>query len=315
MESRFNYNFGHVRIHADEVAAEAAHAVNARAFTLGNHVVFGRGQYAPDSEDGRRLLAHEFTHVVQQGKDGVQVQRAIEVRPPGRGEASAFDRRQELVDRLNAQSRAIQYRLDGRRLVYDIIDAGTLTSFDRQMRDFIDRAEVVPLRLITSAGRVGGGPLWVDSLQAGYLDLDDMLASSDVSFQMNLVHIMVERLSIRNYDRRRGTIMAREFDAAHRRGLDAEAEYLRNLVGDPTIRFVYEETRPNGTSVFGFQSGEGYRIFHVFRGLQQRRAVRGGELFVQMRDGRRLTIDQLIAERAAAAAPAAPPVPAPAPGP
>jgi hypothetical protein len=40
--------------------------VNARAFTLGHHVVFGRGQYAPDSEDGRRLLAHEFTHVIQQ---------------------------------------------------------------------------------------------------------------------------------------------------------------------------------------------------------------------------------------------------------
>ena len=66
LESRFQHDFGGVQIHADEAAAQAAESVNARAFTLRNHVVFGRGQYAPDSEDGRRLLAHEFTHVIQQ---------------------------------------------------------------------------------------------------------------------------------------------------------------------------------------------------------------------------------------------------------
>jgi Domain of unknown function (DUF4157) len=66
MESRFGYDFAHVRIHADDTSAAAARAVNARAFTVGNDIVFGRGQYETRSSGGRRLLAHELTHVVQQ---------------------------------------------------------------------------------------------------------------------------------------------------------------------------------------------------------------------------------------------------------
>jgi hypothetical protein len=53
-------------LHTDERAAESARGLNARAFTLGKDVAFGAGQYAPGTLDGRRLLAHELTHVVQQ---------------------------------------------------------------------------------------------------------------------------------------------------------------------------------------------------------------------------------------------------------
>ncbi len=66
MESRFGYDFGHVRIHASPQAGEAATAVNARAFTVGSMVVFDHGEYSPTSVEGRRLLAHELAHVVQQ---------------------------------------------------------------------------------------------------------------------------------------------------------------------------------------------------------------------------------------------------------
>ncbi len=65
-ESRFGYDFGHVRIHADPKAAESAQAVNALAYTVGSHVVFRSGQFDPHSHAGQRLLAHELTHVVQQ---------------------------------------------------------------------------------------------------------------------------------------------------------------------------------------------------------------------------------------------------------
>ena len=65
-ESRFNYNFSHVRVHTGAQAAEAARAMNARAFTIGRDMVFGSGQYAPESNEGQQLLAHELTHVVQQ---------------------------------------------------------------------------------------------------------------------------------------------------------------------------------------------------------------------------------------------------------
>jgi len=65
-EPRFGYSLDGVNIHTDSAAAEAARAVSARAFTLGNNVVFGSGQFAPDTPDGRRLLAHELAHVIQQ---------------------------------------------------------------------------------------------------------------------------------------------------------------------------------------------------------------------------------------------------------
>ncbi|WP_224362372.1 eCIS core domain-containing protein [Hyalangium versicolor] len=66
-EPRFGRDFGQVRVHVGGEAAEAARGVQARAYTIGRDIVFGAGQYQPDSEAGRRLLAHELTHVVQQG--------------------------------------------------------------------------------------------------------------------------------------------------------------------------------------------------------------------------------------------------------
>ena len=66
MEPRFGHDFSRVRVHADERAAESARAVNALAYTVGQDVVFGGGQYEPGTNEGKKLLAHELTHVVQQ---------------------------------------------------------------------------------------------------------------------------------------------------------------------------------------------------------------------------------------------------------
>jgi len=67
MESRFGHDFGQVRIHTDSRAAESASAIQARAYTSGRDIVFGQGQYQPESDNGKRLLAHELAHVGQQG--------------------------------------------------------------------------------------------------------------------------------------------------------------------------------------------------------------------------------------------------------
>ncbi|MCZ4312314.1 DUF4157 domain-containing protein [Comamonadaceae bacterium G21597-S1] len=73
-EPRFGVDFSQVRIHHDAAAAAAADAVGARAFALGRDLVFARGEYAPATLTGKRLLAHELTHVLQQG--GASRQRA-----------------------------------------------------------------------------------------------------------------------------------------------------------------------------------------------------------------------------------------------
>lgn len=65
-EPKLAHDLSTIRVHADERAAESAHAINARAYTVGRDLVFGRRQYQPETLDGRRLLAHELTHSIQQ---------------------------------------------------------------------------------------------------------------------------------------------------------------------------------------------------------------------------------------------------------
>ena len=77
MESRFGHDFSKVRIHADEKAARSAQSVNALAYTVGNDIIF-EGQHLPESESGRKLLAHELTHVVQQRNGDLRIARAPE---------------------------------------------------------------------------------------------------------------------------------------------------------------------------------------------------------------------------------------------
>jgi hypothetical protein len=79
-ERRFAFSFADVRIHDDAEAADAARAVDARAYTLGNHIVFGAGAYAPQSAEGRATLAHELTHVVQHR--GTPASGAVSVSAP-----------------------------------------------------------------------------------------------------------------------------------------------------------------------------------------------------------------------------------------
>src|SRR5262245_49677712 len=63
-EQRLGYDFSNVRVHTD---AEKARSLRARAFTVGSDITFGPGEYSPTTARGRWLLAHELTHVVQQG--------------------------------------------------------------------------------------------------------------------------------------------------------------------------------------------------------------------------------------------------------
>src|SRR5436853_2111671 len=65
-EPRFGQEFGNVRVHTGMSAARSARDVSAHAYTVGRNIVFGAGAYAPGTQTGRRLIAHELTHVVQQ---------------------------------------------------------------------------------------------------------------------------------------------------------------------------------------------------------------------------------------------------------
>ncbi|MFN7949731.1 MAG: DUF4157 domain-containing protein [Blastocatellia bacterium] len=84
MESRFGHDFSQVRVHTDARAAESAQSVHALAYTVGRDVVFGAGQYAPQTIAGENLLAHELTHTIQQSAwaaDTITPQHSIAIEP------------------------------------------------------------------------------------------------------------------------------------------------------------------------------------------------------------------------------------------
>jgi hypothetical protein len=84
MEPFFGHDFARVRVHTDAKAARSARAINAMAYTVGQNLVFGTGQYSPGTSTRRRLMAHELTHVVQQdGQPGpARLQRQNECDDP-----------------------------------------------------------------------------------------------------------------------------------------------------------------------------------------------------------------------------------------
>jgi len=95
MEPRFGHDFSGVRVHTDAKAAESARAVNALAYTAGQDMVFGGGQYLPGTTMGQKLMAHELTHVVQQSSasSGRQLQGKLTVNQPG----DAFEQEADAV--------------------------------------------------------------------------------------------------------------------------------------------------------------------------------------------------------------------------
>lgn len=115
MEARLGADFSRVRVHTDAVAAQSAVAVRARAYTLGSDVVFGAGQFAPNTGDGQRLLAHELVHVAQHSAGlssagaGAGAAGAAGAAEAGSAEVGAADSEFEReADRLAANAMAVR---------------------------------------------------------------------------------------------------------------------------------------------------------------------------------------------------------------
>jgi hypothetical protein len=319
MEAVFGSDFSQVKVHTDTAAVQMNQQLGARAFTHGNDVYFNQGAYQPGTQQGNHLLAHELTHVIQQGaaQQVPGVQRTVEMRPPGRGEASAFDRAQELIDRINTQSSGATFSLgaDGRTMAYQVTDAASLSNFDNQLIGFIDNAQLVPMRLVSDVGRISGHPVVGDNYYLGYVDVNDLMASDDLSFQSILVHFLAERFATSRYNERIGTPSvdastpagARSFNRAHDAGHDAQERHFQDIFNDPSIRFNYEAAnRSNGNVQMVFKShNEGYRIFMFldramgFAGVTPRTTT-GARIRIRQ-NGNWFSVEEFQATRAAAA--------------
>lgn len=114
-ESRFGHDFSGVRIHDDAASGESAKGIGARAYTSGHDIVFGAGEYAPETQEGRRLLAHELTHVVQQRGCGERIQRE------GMGDFRISESYHQTVSNITSSSQYQSLEADEQKLVQAII--------------------------------------------------------------------------------------------------------------------------------------------------------------------------------------------------
>ncbi len=129
LEDRFQHDFSRVRVHTGSVAAQSARDVSARAYTVGSNIVFAAGQFAPETHEGRRLLAHELTHVVQQSSaesnsSVVQRQTTVGELPPPEEVDYAFlaDQIYKAIYRIGTDEEAVYRALEQLRQNQAMID-------------------------------------------------------------------------------------------------------------------------------------------------------------------------------------------------
>jgi hypothetical protein len=247
------------------------------------------------------------------------VAREIEMRDVGKGEQSGFARLPELIDRLNAVSPSLIFKLDGNKLTYEPVAGLDPDGFDTQMMELIDNKALIPLRLTNRHGLLGDkvsgfhDQVDGDAFSSGYVDIDDVLASDDMGFKLLLVHFLTERAVTKNYAKRigiddpaKGGFTEKEFERSHGKGNDAEVRLLRDFFGDPTIKLIADTNAP-AFRVFRNSRGDTIReIEHQGKGVE--RGVQFDTVEVTTKkDGKKHTPDEykaiLEAERAAPVAP------------
>jgi hypothetical protein len=330
MESRFGHDFSQVRVHTGPEDADSAKALSAQAYTLGSDIVFGAGKYAPDQNEGRELLAHELTHVVQQtdGSAGVSnamssqesqadqaanavlqdgpipalnstggpvLQRKVELRDVPKGGQSGFARLPELITRLNHISQGLTFSIKHGELAYEKRPGSNPNDFETKMMGFIDEGPVIPLIITNHMGLGGnrqtgfGGNVVFDSYDEGYVDIDDLLASDDLSLETLMIHFLTERSATANYAQRIAPgahLPNAEFQTGHNLGLVAEAQVIGDFFGDNS--FVFDHAGPQPISrTFRNNRGDRVIVRHDTKGWLDIYTAH-----VLTRDGRTLTVQE-----------------------
>ncbi|EDP95124.1 DUF4157 domain-containing protein [Kordia algicida OT-1] len=275
METSFGQDFSNVSIHTN---SQKAVQMNARAYTQGEQVHFALGEFNPNSDKGKNLIGHEFTHVAQQRAGVVKptkvLQKGVNINDDknleseadtfgakaARGEAvskyrgakastSATMQRKLSIKGTTATKRAkfLAKINDSSKIIYAMDGAGELYQkymqlipknvYDKAMLSAINASQSVVLQLIDSSDRI-----FIDSVQSGEVDLDDMLAMSTNVFKSWLLHFVIERFAITNYETSKSGLTAAspEFIAAHTKGHEIQEKFLKEMYPTKTVKFLTE---------------------------------------------------------------------------
>jgi hypothetical protein len=152
-EPRLGHRFGDVRVHTDETATATARRLGARAFSYGRDIAFAPGEYAPGTDRGRRLLAHELAHVIQQSRRAEPtVQRDLATPPPAVPPAAQPDLTKPQLDEALRFNRA-RYDAVRTKLIQDLV--GTTPTGTWTDDDIVAIAAIQEEYGLTKDGKVG----------------------------------------------------------------------------------------------------------------------------------------------------------------
>ena len=202
-EAQFGTNLGGVRIHNGGAAAQSAQSLEANAFTVGSDIVFGAGKYAPQTPDGRRLLAHELAHVAQQSAAGSAV---VQREGPAGKKAAAPKKEEEKVapGEFGPKYKGVKSRT---QLTYDQYKAAIGT------KDFPSAK---------AASKYGGTPIDPAKMEISEKDLRDILNPEGKG------HVAGLDATIESYrDSINEAFAMMELDT-----VEAQAVYLAHAVGE-----------------------------------------------------------------------------------
>ena len=158
MESRFEHDFSGVRVHTDAKAAESASAVKALAYTVGPDMVFGEGQYTPHTTEGRRLVAHELTHSIQQGTAVARATDTLIITRP----SDSPEREAEMASRAIGQSGSFSPTHTSTPQLARQADAGTEVATPETP----EAPRICPVTAIAAYGPPDGPPVGNDGMTA-----------------------------------------------------------------------------------------------------------------------------------------------------
>ncbi len=199
MESKFHFDFGRVRVHSGEPAHRAAMGLSARAFTLGSEIVFARHQYAPNNGEGRRLLAHELAHVVQQTGDSSLVLRRAPILQ-GKSQNEFGDRDAPTVDKAIAASPITKW-VPAKNLIKltGNVDVEDPVVFEKQFKNFgqsnenvdevpgfVDRTQKKPVKLRLPGKNAAGQLVTAARFEAAVHETVHL--NSNATFRNNFGH-------------------------------------------------------------------------------------------------------------------------------
>ena len=252
--ARMGYDFSNVKVHTDKQAAESAKAVNAKVYTVGNNVVFNEGQYNEESGEGKKLMAHELVHIVQNRGGAIEgenfVSRKIKLTGGKAGEQKKF------VTKMNDGS-SVKFDLeaDGNIKLKDAT-AKPKDEYGTTIKGAIDDAQIVNLNLIPKSDTE-----FIDAFASGNVDTADVFGLPSFIFKSYLLHYVVERFDIPNYEANKTTVPEADFDKAHTKGHEVQERFLKEKFPKKNIKFISEyfdestrkeDKRKNGTIEYHF---------------------------------------------------------------